>query len=218
MDVLMYATDELLQDSALLTSSVMNNVPKALIVKTEGEVFNGTGAGEMRGIVGAGGTVTVAKETGQTAATIVAENILNMWKVALPGPTDYAWYCTRVVGAELQQMDKAVGTGGELVYMPPGGLSGVPYATLMGDPVVIVPYTSALGTVGDIIYGAMSKYRYIDKGSILAAQSMHVRFIQSEMTFKWTLRNDGQPEQSNTVTSYNSEISQGYFVELATRA
>jgi len=141
-----------------------------------------------------------------------------MWEVALEGPTDYAWYCTRRVLSHLMQMDLAVGTGGELAFMPPGGLSGSPYATLMGDPIVIVPYTSALGDAGDIIYGAMSRYRYTDKGSIQAAQSMHVRFIQHEMTFLWSLRNDGQPEKNNTVTSYNSEASLGYFVQLAERA
>ena len=217
MDVVMYATQDLIADTALL-NSIVSKVPEAFIVKTEGEIFNGTGVGELTGIIGAPGTVSVAKEKGQSAATITPKNILDMWSRAIPGPADYAWFCTRQVAAHLQTMNLTVGTGGSLVYMPPGGLSGSPFATLQGDPVVIVPYTARLGTEGDLVYGSMSKYRYTDKANVLAAQSIHVHFLTQKMTYLWTMRNDGQPMNISPVIPYNGGDTMGHFLTIATRA
>ena len=46
-----------------------------------------------------------------------------------------------------------VGSGSATVvaYLPPGGLSTKPYATLLGRPVLPVEWCATLGTTGDVI-------------------------------------------------------------------
>ena len=42
--------------------------------------------------------------------------------------------------------------------MPPGGLSGQPYGTLLGRPVIPIEQCSTLGTVGDIILADLKQF------------------------------------------------------------
>jgi HK97 family phage major capsid protein len=112
----------------------------------------------------------------------------------------------------------AVGTGGAPVFMPPGGLSGAPYGTLMGRPVIPVEYCATVGTEGDIILADLSQYLMIDKGGINAASSMHVRFIYDEMAYRFIYRVDGQPIWNSALTPKNGSNTLSPFVTLATRS
>jgi HK97 family phage major capsid protein len=84
------------------------------------------------------------------------------------------------VTPQLIQMNLGVGTGGQLTYMPPGGLSQTPYGSLFGAPVIEIEQCPTLGTVGDIALCAWSEYQAIEKGGIQTASSIHVRFIFDE--------------------------------------
>jgi HK97 family phage major capsid protein len=110
-----------------------------------------------------------------------------------------------------------VGTGGVPVYMPAGGVSGAPYATLFGRPVIAVEYCSTLGTEGDIMFLDLSQYLMIDKGGIQTASSMHVRFVNDEQVFRFVYRVDGQPLWNAPLTPANSTATQSPFITLATR-
>jgi HK97 family phage major capsid protein len=46
---------------------------------TEDAIVEGTGAGQPLGILNSPALISVAKETGQAAATIVKENVDKMW-------------------------------------------------------------------------------------------------------------------------------------------
>jgi HK97 family phage major capsid protein len=93
----------------------------------------------------------------------------------------------------VQALDGAVGTGGALVYMPPGGISAAPYATLNGKPLIATEYSATLGTPGDIALVGLSQYMLVDKGGAQMASSMHVAFDADEMRFRITYRVDGKP-------------------------
>ena len=62
------------------------------------------------------------------------------------------------------------------MYIPAGGLSEKPYATLFGRPVIPLEQCNAAGEVGDIILADIGQYLMIDKGGVKAASSIHVRF------------------------------------------
>ena len=64
--------------------------------------------------------------------------------------------------------------------MPPGGLSGNPYGTIYGLPVLQFPGCKKLGDKGDVVLAALSQYRTISKGDIRKDVSMHVRFHNDE--------------------------------------
>ena len=116
------------------------------------------------------------------------------------------------------QMYLSAGLGGQLLYMPAGGLSTSGYGTLFGRPVIPIEQCSALGDKGDIILADLGQYMMIDKGGIQAASSMHVKFIYDEMTYRVTYRCDGQPLWGAPLTPYKGSNTLSSFVTLAERA
>jgi HK97 family phage major capsid protein len=104
------------------------------------------------------------------------------------------WYIQQDVLPQLITMNVPVSTaGGQIVYMPPGGLSQNPYATLLGREVVFTEYASALSTEGDVLLADLSQYTLVDKNGVQAATSMHVAFNTDELVFRITYRVDGKP-------------------------
>jgi len=221
-----YATDELLQDSTALEAILMQAFPEEFSFAIEREIFEGQGAGEMLGFMNSAALVSVAKETSQVAATIVAENVMKMWSRCWSrSRANAVWFINQDCEPSLYQMNVKIknvaGTenvGGMPVYMGPGGLSGNPYGTLYGRPVIPVEYCATVGTKGDIILADMSQYLVIDKGGLQSAQSMHVRFLNDEQTFRWTIRNDGQPIWNSPLTPFKGTNTLSPFVSCDVRS
>ena len=216
--VLVYATDELLQDATALGALITDAASSEIRWLVEESIMNGLGGGQPLGIMGHASLVTQAAEAGQAAATIVYENIVNMYSRRWPGSTSkMVWFINQDIEPQLMAMNAAVGAGGQMVWMPPGGLSGAPYGTLMGKPVISSEHTATLGTTGDICLFDLSQYLEIDKGGIQSASSIHVNFVYDETVFRFVFRVDGQPLWNNVLTPANSAITQSPFVVLATR-
>jgi len=214
---LAYATDEVLSDAAQLEAVIGQAAREELVWLTEEAIVNGTGAGQPLGVMNAGCTVAQAAEVGQAADTVVAEHVINMWARRYVRGS-YVWFISQDVFPQLIQMDLAIGTGGGLVFMPPGGLSGTQYGTLFGAPVIETEYNDNLGDTGDIILADMSQYLLCDKGSVQSAQSIHIRFDYDEMCFRFIYRVDGQPAWSSAITPANDGDTVSPFVYLAERA
>jgi HK97 family phage major capsid protein len=184
---LVYATDELLQDATALEGWIMSNLPEELRFVAEDAMVNGTGAGQPQGVLSSPALVSVAAEAGQTAATIVAQNAIKMWARRYIGARDYIWLTNQDTFEQRMQMAIGVGTGGELVYMPPGGISGSPYGSIFGAPVIESEYSATLGTVGDLL---LISWREARRAST-SDSSMTRRAIGS--SGGWTGRASGQP-------------------------
>ncbi len=214
---LFYATDELLQDAAAMESIAMTAFQEEFQFTVEDSIFTGDGTGKPLGILNANATVSVSKETGQAAATIVFENIQKMYARQW-NASNSVWFVNRDCFPQLNMMMMVVGTGGVPVYLPPGGVAASPYGTLMGRPVVPVEYCKTVGTVGDIIFADMSQYILVDKGGVKADSSMHVKFLTDEMTFRFTYRVGGQPWWSAALTPKNGSNTLSPFITLATRS
>ena len=76
--------------------------------------------------------------------------------------------------------------------MPPNGLSGQPYGTLYGRPVIPTEFNATLGTVGDIVLADFSQYKLANMGAVQTASSMHVQFLTDQMVWRFTVEYDGQ--------------------------
>lgn len=216
---LMYATDELLDDAMALGAVVQEGFPEEMNFKVEDAIINGTGAGQPLGIVGCGAEVSVAKETGQAAATIVYDNIVKMWsRMWGRSRRNGIWCINQDCEPQLFKLAIATGTGGAPAFLPAGGLSGSPYSTLFGRPVIPVEYCQTLGTKGDIQFIDPSQYLMIDKGSIKAQSSIHVRFIYDETAFRFVYRVNGQPMWNTTLTPFKGSNTLSPFVNLVTRS
>jgi HK97 family phage major capsid protein len=211
------ATDELLQDASALEAWIQRAFAAEFDFKLADAVINGDGAGKPLGILNAPCLVTVTAETGQGASTIVAENVIKMWASRFgPNSSNYVWLINQNIESQLYTMGLAVGSGGISVYMPAGGLSGVPYGTLFGRPVIPCEQCASLGTAGDIILADLSQYVMIDKGSMQSASSIHVNFQTDQTAFRFVYRCDGQPLWSNYLTPYKGATSyQSPFVVLS---
>lgn len=221
MYVYVAASDELLDDAAAMGAMISTAAADELAFKMDDEIISGTGAGMPLGILAAGATVSQAKETGQAAATLVAENVIKMWsRMWGPSRANAVWIINQDIEPQLFTMGLAVGTGGIPVYMPANGLAGSPYGTLMGRPVIPCESCPTLGTVGDIILADLSQYLYARHVTgIQAATSMHLKFDYDQTVFRFTVRTDGQPWWSGALTPKSgSSNTLSPFVTLATRS
>ena len=217
---LCYATDENLADASQLEGIIRDSFNGEFGFQIDDGIINGNGAGQFLGILNAGCLVSVTKETGQKAATIVAENVIKMSsRIFASSYQNAVWYVNQNTLPQLYTMSIAVGTGGQLVFVPPGGLSNSPYGTLLGRPVVPIEQCATLGTVGDIILADLSKgYILAEKGGIQSAVSIHVRFEYAESVFRFILRMDGQPVRASVLTPYKGGSStQSHFIALESR-
>ena len=215
-----YITEELIEDAPALEAELHSAFVEELTFMVEDAVIEGLGAGSPLGILKAPCLISVSKEAGQAAATLIFENIQNMWsRMTAKARANAVWLINQDTEPQLNSMSLVIGTGGVPVYLPPGGLASSPLASLMGRPVIPVEYCSTLGTVGDIILSDLSRYRLIRKAQgIQYSSSMHVRFTQGETAFRATYRVDGQPIPRSAITPFKGTVTTSPFVALATRA
>lgn len=215
---LAYITDELLQDSTALTAIYSQAFAEEIMFTTESAIFEGSGAGMPMGVMNSGCKVAVAKEVGQAATTIQKENIDKMWsRLWARSQANAKWYINQDTLPQLQALNQPVGTGGMVVYLPPGGLSATPYSTLYGREVVWTEYNNTLGTEGDIMLADFSQYTLVDKNGVQAASSMHVAFNTDEMVFRLTYRVDGKPMWTLPLTPAKGSNTRSPFITLASR-
>ncbi len=215
---LAYATDEMLADSSQLESIITQAFTEEIAFKLDDGCINGSGAGTPLGILNSGSLVTVAKESGQTNTTVVSANITKMWgRCWARSRQNSVWFINQDVETQLYGLTLGTATVNQAVYVPPGGLSVAPYATLMGRPVVPIEQAATLGNVGDIILADMSQYVLADKGGVQMASSMHVQFLTDEQVFRFTYRADGQPLWNVALTPFKGTNTLSPFVALAAR-
>lgn len=215
---LCYATDELLADSVALESIVSEGFGDDFAWMVDDAIMNGLGGFQPLGFMASGALVSVAKETGQAADTIVSENIFKMYSRRLGQPNNYVWLINQDVEPQLYGLSLDVGTGGMPLYVPPGGISAAPYGSLMGRPVIAVEQADTVGDAGDIVFADLSQYILIDKGATQVDRSIHVQFTTDETAFRFVYRVDGQPIDAAPVTPANSTLTQSAFVALDARA
>lgn len=215
---LYYATDELLQDVSAMDSILSQAFAEEIKFKLDDSIIRGDGAGKPLGILSAGCLVTVAKEAAQPADSVVAENVMKMWsRMIASSRANAVWLINQEIEPELFTMGIAVGAAGIPVYMPANGVSGQPYGTLFGRPVLPIEHCSALGDVGDIILADFSQYLLADKGAMQTASSIHVQFLTDETAFRVTYRVDGQPARASVITPFKGTNTLSSFVTLAAR-
>lgn len=217
---LYYASDELLQDAGALSALVNRWFALEFGFKLDDVIVNGTGAGQGLGILNAGCLVSVAKETGQKAATVLFENISKMdSRLIDSSETGAIWLINRDIKPSLAVMSIAVGTGGVPVFLPANAAAGRPNQTLYGREMIAIEQCATLGTQGDIILADLGEMMFIDKGGIQQATSIHVEFLTDQTAFRWTYRYDAQPIRKAALIPYKGTANtRSPFVALDARA
>lgn len=217
---LVYVTNELLRYSAISMAAVLKRMfTESIGFQEDDDYLNGSGASQPVGALNSANPslITVTAETGQGAATIVAENVIKMYARLHPRFHNTAvWLANPETFPQLAVMSLAVGTGGVPVWMPAGGLTNSPYQSLMGRPLIYTEKCQALGTAGDIALCAFSEYlRGVRAGSeLMVDESMHVNFTTNEMAYRFIMETDGQPWWLAALTPKRGSATLGCFIVL----
>ena len=214
------APNELLMDSIIsFTALVEQKWPQAIAYFEDLGFAKGTGVGEPLGFIGAGNpaAIAVAKESGQAAATILWENVLEMYSRMFP--TSLArgvWLYSPNAFRELATMALSVGTGGGPVWLN-NGVTGPPM-TILGRPAFPTEKCNVLGTRGDLEFVDLSYYMVGDRQLMTADSSTDYRFANDETVYRIIQRCDGRPWLQSAITPSNGGPTLSAFVELETRA
>lgn len=216
---LIHVSDELLEDSAIaVEANVTRKFSQAISFVQDDDFLNGDGVNKPVGVLNAvnPSLITITAETGQGASTIVAENIIKMWaRMYSQGKSRAVWVANDDTFPQLATMALAVGTGGVPLWMPAGGLSGLPYQTLMGKPLLFTEKAQSIGTAGDIALIDFSQYTIGEKGGLQVATSIHFKFDYDQQSFRFVLRYDGQPTWTSALTPLRSSSTLSPFIVLS---
>jgi HK97 family phage major capsid protein len=229
MYALVPLTDQLQQDAPMLSRWLTRKAGEKMTFKINNEIINGSGTqGEMLGILNAPALVTVGKESGQAADTLVGANILKMYS-RMPDVVrrNSVWLINQDIEPQLLTINNtfsnAVGSAtiaaGVSGLVTEGGLRfDQTNGTLMGRPIISTEACNTVGDLGDIILAYLPGYFAPYKsGGIQEAMSMHLWFDQGMTAFRWTFRIGGQPWLSAPIARRSGLNTLSHFVTLEAR-
>lgn len=221
LGALSYVTEEELEDVSNFGERLIGKMGAAIADELVEAVMFGTGVGQPLGAFASDACLSTAKESGQAADTIVAENIIKMSADLWPVSQGNAiWYYNAEALPQLATMVIAVGAGGTPVYLSGNSVATGTPASLWGRPIYPTEHCEALGDAGDIVLGDFAQYLLATKGTVKTAMSVHLRFDYDEVAYKSTFRVDGRPtwEQSLRPRKGATAKRVSPWVKLAARA
>lgn len=214
-------TEELLDDAVGIESWLRAKAPSKMAAKINTAFFRGSGVGQPLGMLNSPSIIGVAPETSQPSDSIWFQNVNKMWsRMYAPWRQNAIWLVNQDVEPQLEAMafDPLATAGKVPAYLPPGGVSSTPYATLKGRPVVPIESCSALGDVGDIVLVDMAQYWGVTKSNgIQTDTSIHLFFDQAVTAFRFIFRLNGMPAWSAPITRENGANTLSWCVSLNAR-
>ena len=208
---LAYVTDEQMRDASF-TGAMLTRAFGLAIARSEEEKL-------ITDVIANAGTVTIAKESGQAAASVMGENLMKMRNALLPtSRKNSVWVMHPDVMGLLPSIYLAGAHSDNFVYMPAGGLSVDGYDKLFARNVMDIDFCSQLGAKGDILLLDPKEYLWIEKGGIETATSIHVKFESGQQAFRATYRANGVCKRNKQVSIKNSTTKRSAYVTLAARA
>ncbi len=221
-------TDQLLEDAPMLGRFLTTKAGEKIDYRITDEIINGTGSqGQNLGILNAPCLVTVSKESGQAADTLVAANVLKMFS-RMPDKVrrNAVWIINQDIEPQLLTLNIEFKSGaaagiaaGSSAMIPEGGLRyDQTGGTLQGRPIIATEAAATLGDKGDIILAYLPGYFAPYKaGGVKEAMSMHLWFDQGITAFRWTFRVGGQPWLSAPISRAKGSNTLSHFVTLEAR-
>ena len=213
-----YITDELMADSPQSVASLLSmGFADEFTSTLNAERLNGSGVGEYEGINNSPAMVSVTGNGG--ADTIVFQDVLDM-RSRCWGYQNAVWLANHDTLPQLAQIAQLFGSGATQYGVPmfqPSLREDVP-DMLMGRPILFSEELETLGDAGDFILVNWTQYLEGIRSGVERAESMHVRFLNHENTFRFSVRNDGRSWWNSALTPKNSATTLSPFIRLAARA
>jgi len=219
---LSFVSEELLADSPISwIARISNGFNQQWAAFTLNERLRGLGGSQRLGVLtalaagGLGPTLSIAKETGQAADTLVYLNVIKM-RARCWGYSNAIWIANHDCYPQLAVLAIPVGVGGQLVYQQ--SLVGDRPDMLLGRPIFYSEYASTIGDQGDLLLGNWSQYLDGVYQPIQFAESIHVRFLTNERALRFTRRDCGAPSWRVPLMPNKSTSTLSPFVTLDARA
>jgi HK97 family phage major capsid protein len=215
--------NELLADAQALNGWLGSQLPKALAWHEDVAFLTGSGAGQPEGVVGSPGSVSVSARSGQTAGSIIYENLVDMYSRMLPQSLpNSVWVAAIDTFPQLATMSLSVGTGGSALFVgngtPANAAAGTPPMTILGRPVIFTEKVGPLASKGDINLIDFGFYLLGDRQAMTADSSPHFKFSSDKTAFRLIERVDGRPWIQTAITAHNnSSNTLSPYVNLAAR-
>jgi HK97 family phage major capsid protein len=217
-------SDELLEDAPAVDGYIRRKAPDKINFKVSQALLDGDGQGKPLGILKSGAKVTVPAGAAPSGSLQFA-HVAQMWgRMYGPWRNNAVWLVSPEAEAALMTMFFSTAPVATVpatpipVYLPANSISGSPYATLLGRPVIPTQACQPLGTEGDIIFADFSQYlALIRTGGIKTDVSIHVYFVQDLTAFRFVLRIGGMPWLPSPLTPRVGTFTQSAFVTLQSR-
>ena len=216
LTVLVYATEELLEDGLGVEAEINRVASEEIRFKVNDALFRGSGAGMPLGVLNAGCKVTVTSNNG-ASATISAIDIDNMWKRrARASGQGYIWLANQDTEGELSALKYVSGsTPYAAVWRH---VPGEPMQyTIKGKPLYYTEFNETLGTEGDLILVDPKQIAAAVKSTgVKSAVSMHLRFDYEETAFRFSFRMDARPYWETSLTRFKGSDALSPIITLET--
>ena len=208
------ATEELLEDAPRIATLLTNHAAAAIRWKAADAFMYGTGVEQPLGWMNSPALIAVAKDAGQVAATISADNVARMWARMIM-PSQASWLVNSDIMPTLMKMK----TEGGALPVWFANYQESPGGTLLGRPVIFNEHSRTVGQLGDIQFVNPNGYEAFRKqNGVTFADSIHLYFDYNIRAFRWVFRIGGQPVLSKPVIPANGGNTKSHFVALAERA
>ncbi len=209
------ASNELVADGMSFEEQIGNALVAAIGWGLDYACLRGTGAGQPIGVLNDPALVTVSKETGQAAATVLYANLVKMFARLHPACVgNSVWVANSTAIPQLAQLSIPIGTGGS--HIPVMTESNGRFQILT-RPVLFTEKLPALGTKGDVLLCDFSQYTIGLRKEVSVEKSIHVGWQNDTSGYRAILRADGQGRWSKPLTPANGD-TQSWCVALATRS
>ncbi len=207
------SSNELLSDGLGWEQQLTAAMRVALSWGLDNAFFNGTGVGQPLGIFASPNLITVAKEIGQGADTVIYENLMNM-AARHKNYANATWVASQTAMPQLLTLSVPIGTAG----------SHIPVLTktagqfeILQRPVVFTEKLAPVGDLGDILLADFDQYAIGMRQEADLARSEHALFDEDQTYFRIISRLDGRPIDPAAETPKNGSTLSP-FVTLAARA
>jgi HK97 family phage major capsid protein len=209
------ASSELVEDGLGFEAQLEMAVKKSLALGFDYYFLQGVGAGQPLGVLNADSIVTVDKESGQAADTVLYENVIKMFARMYPaGRSKAVWIANETCIPQLLGMSIDIGTGGSL-YQVINEKNG--QFSIFGRPVIFSPSMPELGNANDIIFADLSQYAIGLRREMKLEKSNIPGWTEDLVSYRVLVRMDGLPTWDQAITPRNGD-DLSWVVGLAERS